>query len=243
MNFNLRQWPRPGQGPSATRHRSVSGGRQPPGMTATKRSRPSQLVVAHLASQFRRPRCPLGVLAGRIMSTRPSNVARNRYLVEFVGVNRGHRCLEIGVGPGVAIEAAAAAGASQLIGVDHSPLMLQQCAARNADLVATGQLVLVEADGERLPRELGEFDRIWCMNVWHFWTDQERTIVDLAGRLSGGGRLVIGHQPRHRGATSGDADAARRCLTDQLEAAGLVTTSEQLDLDPPAIVVAGTRPT
>ena len=199
-------------------------------------------VLRYLVSQFHRPRGPVGRLAGWVLANRSSNVERGRFLVDLLELEPGHRVLELGPGPGVALTAAAERiTAGHLVAVDHSTTMLEQCAERNRDLLRDGRLTLVNADARRLPGDLIGFDRIWAMNVWHFWPDQDDAIADLARRLAPGGRLVIGHQPRNRGAGPADADAARRCLRDQMADAGLDPDDRVLDLDPPAVFVVGHR--
>lgn len=54
-------------------------------------------------SQFGRPRGLLGRLAGRIMASRGSNLARNQWAVELLEVRPDDRILEVGFGPGVAV--------------------------------------------------------------------------------------------------------------------------------------------
>jgi hypothetical protein len=46
-------------------------------------------LKAHLYDQFRRPRIPLGLLAGGIMSKRSSNVERSAWTVETLKVQPG----------------------------------------------------------------------------------------------------------------------------------------------------------
>lgn len=199
-------------------------------------------MVRHLVSQFHRPRGPLGRLAGWLMATRGSNVERGRVLVDLLDLAPDHRVLEIGPGPGLALEAVGRIVTDgQLVAVDHSSLMLHLTADRNRDLVADRRLQLIETDAGRLPADLVDLDRIYAMNVWHFWPDQEAVVADLASRLGPSGRLVLGHQPRHRGATAADADAARRCLRDQMADAGLRVEDRTLAIDPPAVYVIGRR--
>ena len=61
-------------------------------------------IINHLAGQFGNPHGPLGRLAGRIMATRGSNIERNRWTVDLLELKPHHRVLEVGYGPGLAIE-------------------------------------------------------------------------------------------------------------------------------------------
>ncbi len=201
-------------------------------------------LLRRLASQFHRPRGPLGVVAGRIMARRGSNVERNLWLVDLLELEPDHRVLELGPGPGVALAATAErVTTGGLVAVDHSATMLRQTASRNRGLLRDGRLTLIEGRAESLPDDLGRFDRIYAMNVWQFWSDQEAVIASLAGLLAPGGRLVIGYQPRHRAATAADGDAARRCLRDHFTDAGLVDLVDRVfELAPPVNYVIGSRP-
>jgi SAM-dependent methyltransferase len=202
-------------------------------------------VIAYLIDQFRQPHGPIGHLAGRIMARRGSNVERNLWMVGLLELAADHRVLEIGPGPGVALAAAAErVTAGELVAVDHSATMLRQARRRNRAGVAAGRVRLIEGSAEALPPDLGAFDRIYCMNVWQFWAEQEAVVAGLARRLTTGGILAIGLQPRAPGATAADTDAASRCLCDQLAAAGLVDCqTHRLDLRPtPATCVLGRRP-
>src|SRR5438132_3059627 len=89
-------------------------------------------VRSALVRQFSRPTGVLGRLVGLIMATRPSNLERNMRTVAQVDIQPDDRILEIGFGPGIAIERAAElATRGKVIGVDHSALMLRQASRRN----------------------------------------------------------------------------------------------------------------
>ncbi|MGI9596703.1 MAG: class I SAM-dependent methyltransferase, partial [Acidimicrobiales bacterium] len=106
-------------------------------------------LVTHLTSQFSRPRGQLGMVAGRIMSRRGSNVDRNLWLVGLLDLQPDHRVLELGPGPGIALAAAAkTVTVGELVALDHSVAMLRQTATRTADVVDQGRLKLVEAAAE-----------------------------------------------------------------------------------------------
>ena len=58
-------------------------------------------------SQFKRPRGPLGRLAGWIMANRPSSRLRNTRTVDLLDLRLDDRILEEGYGPGLALRLAA----------------------------------------------------------------------------------------------------------------------------------------
>lgn len=208
-------------------------------------ARASAALARHLYSQFGRPRGPLGVMAGRIMAKRGSNVERNVWLIERAAIEPEHLVLELGPGPGVALVAAArAATDGHVYGVDHSSTMLEMAARRARRAGVADRVTLIQGRAQVLHYDLRDLDRIYAMNVWLFWDDQEAVIAHFASRLAPGGRLLIGHQPRTPGATAADTDAAGRCIADQLREAGLeAVTIEQLDLQPtPVTLVVGQRP-
>ena len=102
--------------------------------------------------QFSRPRGLLGRLAGLIMANRPSNLERNMRTLALVNIQPDDRVLEIGFGPGIAIERAAElAKRGKVIGVDHSALMLRQASRRNATAIAAGRVELRLGTAEKLP--------------------------------------------------------------------------------------------
>ncbi|MEL7156488.1 MAG: class I SAM-dependent methyltransferase, partial [Actinomycetota bacterium] len=128
---------------------------------------PMAAAVRHLTSQFGRPRGLLGVVAGRIMSKRGSNVDRNLWLVDRAEIEADHRLLELGPGPGVALVAAArAATRGEVYGVDHSATMLRMAARRVRRAGVADRVTLLAGRAQVLHHDLRHFDRIYCMNVW-----------------------------------------------------------------------------
>jgi SAM-dependent methyltransferase len=199
-------------------------------------------IMRHLGEQFRRPRGPLGLVAGRIMSRRASNIERSRWTVELLDLRADARVLELGYGPGLGIEAALrAAPDGHVVGIDHSSTMRNMAAKRNSAAVRRERATLLVGDAENPPATLGTFDAIFCCNVWLFWTDPERTIEHLAALLEPAGRLAITHLPRHSAPTRADADSAAERIEKQMRRAGLVEVERaDLDLDPaPAVCVTG----
>jgi len=195
-----------------------------------------------LYDQFRRPHGPLGVLAGRIMSRRSSNIERSRWTVDLLELQPDAHVLEIGYGPGLGIEAAVAATPSgHVVGIDHSSTMRTMAAKRNAAAIRAGRATLHVGDAQDPSTDLGTFDAIFCCNVWLFWHDPDTTIERLANQLQPAGKLAITHLPRHHTPTAHDTDEAAEQIEQQMRRAGLTKIERAyLPLDPaPAVCVTG----
>jgi SAM-dependent methyltransferase len=203
----------------------------------------------HLVGQFHRPVGPLGRVAGWIMANRSSNVDRNRWAVAELDVGPADRVLEIGFGPGVAIEALAARATEGVVfGIDHSPLMTRTARRRNARAVAAGRVVVRAAEVAAITEVaddggLAPLDLVLAVNNLGMWPDPPAQLRRILPLLRPGGRIAIGAQPRAAGA---DAETARQAADETaalLTAAGFTAPDTRtLPLDPPMILVTATRP-
>jgi SAM-dependent methyltransferase len=198
-------------------------------------------VTAAIVGQFGHPRGAAGKAAGWVMTHRPSNRQRNRWVVSLLEVQPTDRVLEIGFGPGLAIaELSRRVGPSgHVFGIDHSEVMLQLATRRNAVAIAAGRVTLTLGTVEQLPPALdGPFEVILAVNSLGFWPAPAQRLDDLRWRLAPGGRIAIASQPRCPGATRTTSLAAAGEITDLLGAAGFTQTSTDiLDLDPPVVCV------
>src|SRR5262245_25371805 len=98
-------------------------------------------MLSRFFRQFSGPRGPLGHVAGFLMSR--MNVPLNRWVVELMEVGSRDRVIEVGFGPGIAIELAAErASAGFVAGVDLSSVMLAQATRRNRAAIGTRRVEL-----------------------------------------------------------------------------------------------------
>lgn len=139
-------------------------------------------LAAAAYRQFHQPSGMLGRLAGWIMANRPSNVARNLWTVDLLQVREGDHVLEIGFGPGVAIEAVVRrASKGRVVGIDHSALMVQRASRRIPS-------VELRHGGLELLPQLGEtFDKIFSVNVLQFLRDRGEALGLIRAALKPGG--------------------------------------------------------
>jgi SAM-dependent methyltransferase len=153
--------------------------------------------------------------------------------------------LEVGFGPGVAIqEFARRATSGHVVGVDHSEVMVHVARKRNAAAVRAGRVDLRLGTAEHLPEFDAPFDKILAVNSLMFWDDPFARLVQLRGLMRAGGRIAIAYQPRGPGATDETAAQAGREMAEQFADAGFIDVRvESLDLRPTnAVCVLGVNP-
>jgi SAM-dependent methyltransferase len=204
-----------------------------------------QKNMGAMVRQFHRPHGVGGRAAGWVMAKRGSNRERNRWAVGLLDVQPDDCVLEIGFGPGVAIqELARRATNGRVVGVDHSEVMVRQARKRNAAAVQAGRVDLRLGNAEHLPRFDAPFDKILAVNSLMFWDDPVARLEELRGLLRAGGQVAIAYQPRGPGATDDTAAQAGRDLAKQFTEAGYTDVRvETLQLRPTnAVCVLGANP-
>jgi SAM-dependent methyltransferase len=180
-----------------------------------------QAVRRFLRAQFGRPTGFWGALAGKIMLHTPSNHYRTLWTISLLDIQPTDRLLEIGFGPGLAIELASRMAPRGFVaGVDHSEVMLRQAAKRNAPAIRDGKVELRLGSASQLPSFDQPFDKIIAINSIHFWTDPVECLKKLRTLLRPGGMIAITIQPRSLGATHTTAKYIGEEITANLELAG-----------------------
>lgn len=197
-------------------------------------------LIGAVYCQFHQPKGVLGRLAGWIMANRPSNIERSRWTVNLLNLQPTDHVLEIGFGPGLAIQQVARlVPTGRVVGIDHSALMVQQAGRGNQAAIEAGLVDLKLGGFEVLP-ELGEtFDKILSVNVLQFLRERSEVLHLIRSVLKPNGLVATTVQPRQRGATAADAHAFGRQLSKELIDAGFrEVTVKELELKPvPAVCV------
>jgi ubiquinone/menaquinone biosynthesis C-methylase UbiE len=182
-----------------------------------------------------------GSVAGWVMIHRSSNRKRNAWVVSLLDVQPTDRVLEIGFGPGLAIEALSRfATSGKVYGIDHSPVMVRVATRRNRSAIRAGRVDLRVASADRLPAFDEQLDVALMVNALGFVRDRDACLSEIRRRLRPGGTIAIASQPRCPGATRATAEAAAWDLEAALAAAGFRgMCREMLQLEPPVVCVLG----
>ena len=198
----------------------------------------SMNIRQNIVVQFERPQGILGQLAGLIMANRSSNIERIEWTLELLDLKPTDHLLEVGFGPGLAIQKASGIIRNGLIvGVDHSETMLRQASTRNAKAIAQGRVQLLLGSVETLPVSGHPFDKIYSANVVQFWRDPVAVYKKLHLLLTPGGTIATTYMPRHSGATNADTMDKEREIIGHLKAAGFSTIrTEEKPMSPVSAV-------
>ena len=200
---------------------------------------------SRVVRQFRRPSGVAGWLAGSIMAHRPSNRRRNEWTIDLLDLEPTDRVLELGCGPGLALQACARQlREGHLVGVDHSPVMVRQARRRLACEIRSGRAEVRLGGIDDLVADDCRYDRIYSVNVIQFLPDMD-VWFDLARQhLSGRGRVATTYQPRSSRPTREQATAMAMQIEASMARAGFTAVERhELPLAPvPAISVIGRAP-
>jgi ubiquinone/menaquinone biosynthesis C-methylase UbiE len=141
---------------------------------------------------------------------------RAQPLLDAAALRSDDRALDIGCGPGIAVELASSLlTRGRVVGIDPSDAMLDEAHTRahGADNV-----VLERATAESVPCDDASIDVAWALNSLHHWRDRAAGLAEVRRVLRPGGRFVVVEQvPHERHAL--DA-ATTTALVDELTAAG-----------------------
>jgi SAM-dependent methyltransferase len=143
-----------------------------------------------IGRQFRNPAGLGGWLMGRVMEA--INQAPNRETIAALAIAPTDVIVEIGHGPGCAIEAlAASAPRGRVYGVDPSPAMHVSAARRNRKALAAGRVRLSQGDIRDLRLAAESIDKILAVNVVYFLDGDGIELKEAWRLLKPGGRIAL----------------------------------------------------
>lgn len=155
------------------------------------------MIGRFVASQFRKPSGLLGRLIGNGMAR--GNELEARWTVDLLNVQTDTRVLEIGFGPGVALQyAAQQAIQGHVSGIDFSETMLQLARKRNAAAIRSGHVDLRQGDVRSLPYGDEVFDRAFAIHCIYFWAEPIAYLREIRRVLRASGVLAVTILPKDK---------------------------------------------
>lgn len=176
-------------------------------------------MLKSFMSQFENPQGIMGRLVGQILYY--ENRERNAWAVLLLDVQPKDRVLEIGFGPGDALQGVCSLNTQGFTaGIDHSAVMVEQAQGRNKRAVKEKRLELREGSAMALPYADASFDKAFTINSLHIWPDAMKGLQEMRRILKPGGLLVIVEQPRSA-VSDGELNELVQERQQQLTAVGL----------------------
>jgi SAM-dependent methyltransferase len=148
---------------------------------------PVDAVWHGIGAQLRSPSGAWGQVAGRAMAL--ANARPNALAIAALGIDDGESLLELGCGPGHALQGVLRAQElERAIGLDWSEVMLAQAARRNRTAIEKGRLELVRGDFAKLPFADEIVEAVLAVNVAYFMQSsgalrEARRVLRPLGRI------------------------------------------------------------
>lgn len=150
-----------------------------------------------LDSQYRRPFGEVGRRIGEEMAR--DHVPENLWTVAQLNPQPTDRILEVGFGPGVAVEELLKRVTEGFVaGVDFSETMVEEASRRNAEAIQAGCADLRYGEASELPFPAATFDKAFSIHSIYFWPRPMSALKELHRVLKPGGLLVITMLPKER---------------------------------------------
>lgn len=147
--------------------------------------------------QYRRPSGIVGRVIGRSMALQ--HIPENEWTVSLIDPRPDDAVLEIGFGPGLAVELLARKiSAGRVCGVDLSRTMVKVASKRNAEAIRDGRVELRHGDATNLPFADDSFDKALSVHSVYFWPEPQRVLGEVRRVLRPGGLLVLTLLPGER---------------------------------------------
>ena len=150
----------------------------------------NSIKTSLLDGQYGHPGGVIGRVLGEQMVRQ--HVPETTWTLSLLDLKLDDQVLELGFGAGKAIELVAAQAVNgHVSGIDHSLTMVRAASRRNSQTIRTGQVSLQCADILTLPFADHQFDKVFSIQTFYFWSDPLQTIAEISRVLKPGGTLII----------------------------------------------------
>jgi ubiquinone/menaquinone biosynthesis C-methylase UbiE len=194
-------------------------------------------VLRSFNSQFAHPKGWVGRLVGVILALK--NRERNEWTISMLDIQPSDQVLEIGFGPGQAIEKVAELTPNGFVaGIDLSDVMVEQASQRNSAAIRSGRVLLQQGAETPLPFEDNKFNKVFAVNSMQFWSNPIAGLQEVRRVLKPGGRVVLTIQPMWA-KTEEDVQMVSEKLVFQLKQVGFKHVCLETRQSKPITTVSG----
>lgn len=128
-------------------------------MTKLKGEIKNMGILSKFSTQFGNPKGFWGNIAGKLMA---KGAEKNEWTISLLNIQKTDNVLEIGFGPGVAIELVSnIVSIGHIVGIDISEVMLHQATKGNLKAIKEGRIDLNLLDISTFPLFETKFDKVF----------------------------------------------------------------------------------
>lgn len=149
-----------------------------------------RIETAILAGHHGHPTGIIGRLLGGQMIRQ--HIPETTWTISLLDIKPDDQILELGFGAGRAIELVAAqATDGHVYGIDHSQEMVRAASHRNNRAIKAERVTLHHGDITTLPFADNQFDKVFSIQTFYFWSDPLHTMAEIFRVLKPGATLVV----------------------------------------------------
>jgi ubiquinone/menaquinone biosynthesis C-methylase UbiE len=143
-----------------------------------------------LAPQLRKPEGAFGLQVAQVMAEKNKEVTI--FTLQCVQIAPADRVLEIGFGHGEGIAMALQQASEGFVaGIDFSPDMVDMATKKNTTTIIEERCALTCGEASDMPFGDESFDKIFAVNVFHFWEHPEKELKECMRVLKCGGCMAF----------------------------------------------------
>lgn len=158
-------------------------------------------IEAFIDGQYRRPSGLVGQLIGERMAQQ--HRSENEWTVSLLNLQPEDRVLEIGFGPGIAIQLLAKQlPRGYVAGIDFSTEMLSLASKRNREAIKAGGVTLRCGEAASLPLASESFDKALSIHTLYFLREPIEALGEVLRVLKSGGIFALAFLSREHWPTS-----------------------------------------
>ncbi len=150
----------------------------------------NRIKASLLAGQHGHPTGIIGRMLGERMVRQ--HIPETTWTISLLDIKPEDQILELGFGAGRAIELVATQAANgHVSGIDLSQEMVRAASRRNARAIKAGHVALCQGDLTTLPFADNQFDKVFSIQTFYFWSDPPRALAEIFRVLKPGAMLVV----------------------------------------------------
>jgi ubiquinone/menaquinone biosynthesis C-methylase UbiE len=151
-------------------------------------------IKAFIDRQYRCPHGPIGQIIG--MKMIQQHKPELDWTISLLEIDPTDSILEVGFGGGKAVEQIASSITSGHIwGIDLSSTMVGAASRRNSHYIQAGTVELCKGDIMSLPFADQQFDKIFSIHSFYFWSDPLQAFREIYRVLKPQGKVIITLSP------------------------------------------------